>query len=245
MAMGSPRFYGFGHRRRRTRLRSPRTGWCRRGIRTPDRASRPRRPLRSRRSPARWLLELLHLPAESGVGFVTGGTMREPRVPRSRRVTPCCAARARIPLRGPPAGARASASSRATPSTPRWCWPVGSRASERRPRWAQMTRGGSTSAASSGALAEGRAAGHRRAAGGRRALRAPSTTSRRRSTVAHACRRLGARRRRVRSVGGGEPAPASPRRGAGRRRLVGDRRAQDAQRALRLRRRDRARRARR
>ena len=48
-------------------------------------------------------------------------------------------------------------------------------------------------------------------------------------------RRVGARRRRVRAVGGGQPVPPAP--GARRRagRLVGDRRAQVAQRPVRLR----------
>ena len=47
--------------------------------------------------------------------------------------------------------------------------------------------------------------------------------------------RLGARRRRVRAVGSGEPAAAASRRGRRAGRLVGDRRAQVAQRPLRLR----------
>ena len=53
--------------------------------------------------------------------------------------------------------------------------------------------------------------------------------------AAHAARGLGARRRRVRAVGRREPAPAAPRRRRRARRLVGDRRAQVAQRPVRLR----------
>ena len=48
-------------------------------------------------------------------------------------------------------------------------------------------------------------------------------------------RRLGARRRRVRAVGGGLPVVPPPHRGRRARGLLGDRRAQDAERALRLR----------
>ena len=59
----------------RSRRRSPPTGSPPPGTRTP--ASTPPRPRRRspRRSPAAWLLDLLGLPAERGVGFVTGGQM--------------------------------------------------------------------------------------------------------------------------------------------------------------------------
>ena len=88
----------------------------------------------------------------------------------------------------------------------------------------------------------GRAAtapGDRRAC--RRATCTPvrSTRSARRSTLAHEHGRLGARRRRVRPVGRRIAADRPPDRRARARRLVGHRRAQDAQRALRLRHRDR------
>ena len=49
-----------------------------------------------------------------------------------------------------------------------------------------------------------------------------------------AARRVGARRRRFRAVGRGQPVVPAPDRRDGRRRLVGDRRPQDAERALRL-----------
>ena len=57
--------------------------------------------------------------------------------------------------------------------------------------------------------------------------------------VGHAAGRLGARRWRVRPVGGGIPTPAAPHGGPCPRRLLGNRCAQDSQRAVRLRRRDR------
>ena len=63
--------------------------------------------------------------------------------------------------------------------------------------------------------------------------------------IAHARRRLGARRWRVRSVGGGGSGTAIAGDGHRGRRLVGDRRAQVAQRPVRLRPRDRRRRRRR
>ena len=65
-----------------------------------------------------------------------------------------------------------------------------------------------------------------------------STTSRPSRTLAARCGRMGPRRRGVRPLGRREPAAGAPRRGTRARRLVGDRRAQVAQRPLRLRDRD-------
>ena len=62
-------------RRRDARPRSPPTGSPRLGPeRRPVRARARPRP-RSRRSPAAWLLDLLGLPADASVGFVTGAQM--------------------------------------------------------------------------------------------------------------------------------------------------------------------------
>ena len=86
--------------------------------------------------------------------------------------------------------------------------------------------------------ARGARAGDGRRSSARRpatSTRARSTRSRRSPTSPHDGGRVAARRRRLRAVGGGEPALAAPRRRRRARRLVGDRRAQVAQRPLRLR----------
>ena len=75
---------------------------------------------------------------------------------------------------------------------------------------------------------------HRLRAGGQREHGRVRPAGRDRRGLPRA-RRLVPRRRRVRAVGGGRPAPRAPRRRRGRRRLLGGRRAQVAERPLRLR----------
>ena len=197
---------------------------------------------------ARWLLELLGLPAGSGVGFVTGATSAQPVGADRWRATRCCAnaghdagataSRARRAIRflagdavhtsvvlagrhrrARRAGHGRRATSRAASTSTGW--PPRSPRHRRRPTIVALQAGD----VHSGAFDDFAAAIDRRAP-----ARARGCTSTARS---------GCGRRR-------SPRLAPPVRAAlERRRLVGDRRAQDPQRALRLRRRDRPRRSRR
>ena len=179
---------------------------------------------------AGWLLDLLGLPADADVGFVTGATMANfTGLAAGRRQQLDGGRLGRRPARAGrrPAGAGAGRR-RAARDARRWR--CATSASARRP-WSRPTpRAGCEPDALAEALAAGSGpaivclqagnlhsgafdpigAGHR--AGPR-------------------ARRLGARGRRVRAVGGGLAAAAAPGRRARGCRLLGDRRAQDPQRA--------------
>ena len=221
-----------GRARRRLAGRAP-------GTRTPACATRRRPPPRSRRSPASWLLDLLGLPAGADVGFVTGGTM----------------ANFTVPGRSPPAVlAEPAGTSRRTGLTgaPRVHVLVGAerhdtvdlalrylglgaadRRTRRTPRAASCsTRLATRSARPDGGPIDRVPAGRQPAFRRLRPVRDGGRGGPR-------ARSMGARRRRVRAVGCGISEPAAPSAGLGSRRLLGYRRAQDAQRALRLRHRDR------
>ena len=155
-----------------------------------------------------WLLDLLGLPADADVGFVTGATMAN--------FTGLAAGRDAV-LAGP-----AGTCDAAGCSAHRGARPGRRRAARHASTWRCGTWASApprssrpTSRAGSGWTRSRRpSTGADRGAGDRRACRpetstpAPSTRSRRRSHDRAPARRVGARRRRVRPVGGGLPALA-------------------------------------
>ena len=185
---------------------------------------------------AAWVLDLLGLPDDAALGFVTGAQMAN--------VTCLAAARrSLLAARGWDAEARRArrgagpdrADRRPGPRDP------GPGAAAARPR---VGAGGARGRRRPGPDAGGRPAGAaRRGRGpgagvrpgrerGHRGVRPPR---RDRRPPRRPGRHLAARRRRLRALGRRGTGPAAPRRGRGARRLVGGRRAQVAQRPLRLR----------
>ena len=184
-----------------------------------------------------WAADLLGLPPQVSVGFVTGAQMAN--------FTGLAAALHAVLGRagwdvelggavGCPAGPRARGRAAARHRRP------GAALPRRRHRGDRADPRGRPGADAGGRARQCIRRGPRRPPGDR--VRAGRQRQHRRRRPGRAdqrhrppARRVGARRRRVRAVGGGEPAAAAA---AGRRRasgLVGDRRAQVAQRALRLR----------
>ena len=245
MAMGSPRFYGFVIGGTLSRPRSPRTGWSRRGTRTPG--SRQPTPATAavEEVAAAWLLDLLGSARRQRRRLRhRRARARTSRALDRRRATRCCASAGttrRADIQRAPAirflagdavhtlrrARRAASPGSARPMT------VGADDAgphrRRRPRRAPWP---STTGPAIVALQAGRRAL-------RRVRRLRRGDRRRARCTARGCTstaRSGCGRRRAR-------ASATWSQGADRRRLVGDRRPQDAQRALRLRRRDRPRRS--
>ena len=109
------------------------------------RAARASRPpgRRSRRSPARWLLDLLGLPGGAAVGFVTGAHDGQLHLPRRRPRHGAASARARTSRRGLRRRPARSASSSARSGTPRSTCRCGSSASAPRTSYRPTSRAGS------------------------------------------------------------------------------------------------------
>ena len=186
----------------------------------------------------RWVLDLLGLPGESAVGFVTGATMANFTCLATARDTVLTRVGHDIRrglLGGPRVRVLVGAERHPAVDLPLRFLGLGA------PDVVPVDAAGPDPARRPGVRARaGRRAGHRRPAGGQHPLRRlrPVRGVRRGRPRA---RRLGARGRRLRAVGGRVAAVGRRRARAGGRRLVGDRRPQDAQRPLRLRARDRAR----
>ena len=164
----------------------------------------PGRRRSSRRSAAAWLLDLLGLPADVSVGFMTGATManlpalaaarharaRAGRLGR-RGATGCIGApgdRGRRRRRGPRHGVRLAPDARA-------------RAATRVPRRRPTSRAGCAPTRSRDARRD-RRPDDRLRPGRQREHRRRSTRWRRSSTPSRAAERLAPRRRRVRALGG-------------------------------------------
>ncbi len=186
---------------------------------------------------AGWLLDVLGLPAGSGVGFVTGATAGN--FTGARRRPPRAA---RPPGLGRRARRACSARRRSRSWSARRCTSACSR------RWRSSASDATAwSACRSTARAACAPTGCRRSTTARIVcvqagnvntgrLRPAGASLRRRPRR----RRVGPRRRRLRPVAGRRAGAGAPRRRRRRGRLVGDRRAQVAQRALRQRLRHRA-----
>ena len=181
---------------------------------------------------AAWLLDLLGLPARPT--SASSPAARWPTSPGSPPAGSTVLTQAgwdldRDGLTGAPRVTCWSARTGTPPST----WPCATSASARRPRSPPTSRAGSGRPRCR-RPSTGRRADDRRAAGRQPALRRVRPVRRVHRAGARA-RRLGARRRRLRAVGGGVADAAAPgrRRRAGR--LVGHRRAQDPEHAVRLR----------
>ena len=210
--------------------------------RRPARGS-PRPPPPSRRSPSAWLLDLLGLPDGSAVGFVTGGTMANFTCLAAGRDAVLRRAGWDVPsagLVGSPGGAGAGrARSGTTPST----WRCATSASAPRAGGAPTTRAGIDAARPRGGAGRGDGRPDRSSA-----CRRATCTPARFDPFAEAIAVAHGHGAWVHVDGAfGLFAGAPPRRtrhlvdGRRGRRLVGHRRAQDPQRPLRLRDRDRAR----
>ncbi len=231
-----------GHGRRPARRRWRPTGWSRPGTRTPACATRRPGVVAVEEVAARWLLQLLGLPAGSAVGFATGATMAN--------FTCLAAARGRVLER---VGWDVAADGLA--GAPRVRVLVGAEGhgsvdlalrylglGAARAGAPPTTRAGWTPVPSATRSRERTA---RRSCACRPATSTPAPSTRSRPPWLRPARRgrLGARRRRVRAVGRRVAVARRADRRGRRRRLLGDRCAQDAQHALRLRHRRRGRRS--
>ena len=212
----------------------------------PERAaatSSPRRCRWSRRSPRAGSASCSGCPPAAGWASSPAARWRTSRAWRPRG-TPSCATRAGTSR---PTGCRARrevrviAGEQAHVTIAVACRMLGLGADRRAPRFAADDQGRMRAGALRDALAEQRRADDRLRAGGRdqHGRLRPARRDRRRLPRA---RRVVPRRRRLRPVGGGQPRAARAARRRRARRLLGDRRAQVAERPLRLRHRGRRRR---
>ena len=219
----------------RSRRRSPRTGSRAPGIRTRSRSSRSPAAAAAEHVAAEWVAELLGLPDGVSSGFVTGA--------QGANTTGLAAARRHVLARGGLGRLARRAPGRAADPRARRCGapcddrPVAApaRARHRRAR----ARAGRRAGTDAGGRASRRAGGRGRAddrlrPGGQR-QHGGGRPGRRDRRCLRDGRRVAARRRRLRALGRGKPALPPSHRRLRARRLVGDGRAQVAQRPVRLR----------
>ena len=213
------------------------------GTRTSDSASLTPAGAAVEEVAGRWLLDLLGLPAGIGgrlrdrrddgqLHLPGGGARHRPAPGRATTCSPGSSAAARCGCSSGPSGTRRSTCR------------CGSSGSATLTSYRRTSGGGSAPTRSADALRRTDGPTIVVAPGGQHPLRRLRPVRGVRAARARA-RRVGARRRRLRAVGrASRRGGRSDVRGARRRRLVGDRRAQDAERALRLRPGDRPRRRR-